>query len=150
MNERETEIRRVIRTLWVLWAAFLSAPVLYMAVGYLITRERGPALAAPGASGLLKPIFYAFGGVMLLGAFLLRRQLMGRAHREPYAAMMGLQAAMVTGWAMTEVVAILGLALVLLGRPLADAVPFVAVALAAIALQRPDADGVRRLLESTY
>jgi FtsH-binding integral membrane protein len=150
MSERETELRRMTRTLWVLWAAFLSAAILYLVVGFLVARGRGAASTPPGSVGQLKPIFYALGGVLLILAFVVRRQLMNRAYREPYAAMIGLQAAMVAGWAMSEAVAILGLILVLLGGSIAEAVPFIAVTLAAIGLQRPDGDGLRRHLDALH
>jgi hypothetical protein len=47
-------------------------------------------------------------------------------------------------------VAILGLILVLLGGSIAEAVPFIAVTLAAIGLQRPDGDGLRRHLDALH
>ena len=74
---------------------------------------------------------------------------MRRAYREPYAAMMGVQAAFVIGWAIAEAMAILGLMLLLVGGSLGDAAPFIALALAAIALQGPSEDGLRRRLDGS-
>jgi len=148
MSERNLEGRRMSRTLLVLWLAFLAAAALYLAVGFLIGRGRGTGITPPVRPELLRIVFYAVGGMMLIVAFVLRRQLMSRAYREPYAAMVGLQAAMVAGWAVSEAVGILGLVVILLGGTFLDGLPFILAAFLAIAIQRPDADELRRRLDA--
>lgn len=145
MNTNEQDLKRLGRTLWILWGAFLSAPIVYLVAGFLISSGRGSAYVTPAQVMSLRPIFYALGGVFLLAAFLIRSRLMARAYAEPYAAMMGVQAAFVAGWAIAEAVAILGLVLLLMGGNLGDVVPFMALAFVAIAVQRPGGDSLRRL-----
>lgn len=148
MSERDGELRRMSLTLRVLWIAFLTAAILYLLVGYLITRGRGVGIAPQVRPELLRLVFYGVGGMMLIVAFVLRRQLMGRVYREPYAAMIGLQAAMVAGWAVSETVGILGLVVILLGGAYADGLPFILAALLAIAVQRPNTDELRRRFDA--
>jgi hypothetical protein len=147
MIDRDAEMGRMTRTLWILWGAFLSASVLYGVVGSLITRGRSTGIELPVQPGLFHGILYGVGGLLLVTAFVLKGRLTRRAYREPYAAMIGLQAAMVTGWAVSELVGIIGLVLVVIGGSLTAALPLVLASLIAIALQRPNTAGLRRRLE---
>ena len=151
MDERELEVARMTRTIWIIWGAFLTAGVLYLAVGYLITQGRRSApLAEPEYLNDLRTIFYALAGILLLGGFWLRRRLMNRAHSEPTAALIGAQAAMVVGWALSETVAILGLALVLLGGRWQVGLPFIGLAFVAIVLQRPETERLRSSIDAIH
>lgn len=147
MIDQDAEMGRMTRTLWILWGAFLSAAVLYGVVGTLIARGRSAGIQLPAQPGLFHGIAYGIGGLLLVMAFVLKGRLARRAYREPYAAMIGLQTAMVTGWAVSELVGILGLILIVVGGSIAAALPLILAALIAIALQRPDTEGLRRRLE---
>jgi len=138
MNESDQERARVTRVLRALWIAFLGAPVIYLAVAFLMLRGRQEGFIAPPALRILKPVL-AFAGVLLLaGAFFARRALLARASADRTSALLGLQVALLVGWTMTEAVGVLGLLLVVLGGGLSVALPFLLVSFGALVWQGPD------------
>ncbi len=136
-SEVKNDVEGMIRVLTLLWIAFLAATVAYVGVGALIHRSRGEAGMSHVDLRLVRPVFWIAGTLGLGIALLLRRRLLARAFRDGDAALIGVQSALVVGWAAVETVALIGLVLILLGGSLIDAAPFFLASFLVIARQRP-------------
>lgn len=133
----KSDFEGMARILRVLWVAFLAATIAYVGVGALIIRSRGEAGPSRIDLGLVRPIFWIVGALGLGMALLLRRRLLSRAFHDGGAALIGVQSALVAGWAATETVALIGLVLIFLGGSLIEAAPFFLASFLVIAWQRP-------------
>lgn len=150
MLEGDTHIEGMARVLHWLWVAFLAATILYVVVAYMLLRSRAPGVAPAIDTRAVRPFFWIAGALGLGFALLLRRRLLTRGFRDADAALIGVQSAMVVGWAAVEAVAIVGLVLVILGGNLLDGAPFFLAAFLTLAWQRPSAEWLRERIEEFH
>ena len=116
-SEIESGVDTRLRTMRILWAAFVASVGLYALVAYLAA----PVNEAGGAGGEESPliyIFFALGLSSIAASYLLRQNFYGKAERERQPALV--QTGLIVALALCEVAALLGLvALFALGNPLA-------------------------------
>lgn len=140
---RDGELEGMTRILRILWVTFLAATIAYVGIAFLVIRSRGTGAVLRLDLRPVKPIFWIVGALGLAMALLLRHRLLSRAFRDGDAALIGIQSALVVGWAATEAVALIGLALIFLGGSLIDASPFFLASFLVIARQRPTSAWLR-------
>jgi hypothetical protein len=116
------------RTLRLMWAGFLIAPVAYLVVGWVAA----PSLTANSFPQPLTPILVLFG----LGSVVLGNVLPGRlAAARP-------QTLLIVRWGCFEIPAVLGLVLLFFSGQLLAVVIGAGVSLALIAKSRPETAGL--------
>lgn len=135
-------------TLRILWMAGLSAPLLYLVLGWVLSRSVAPVGRADAmhpapdrASGAPMALVGLLGGVALLQTVLmlpLRQRLAALVQFDPLRFF-------VVRFAMAESIAAFGLVLFLLGRSWVALIAFVGWALALMVLIRPLADDAAQL-----
>jgi F0F1-type ATP synthase membrane subunit c/vacuolar-type H+-ATPase subunit K len=114
-NEIDAGIDARLRTLRILWAAFVASVVLYALVAYFAA----PAPASPGGEqSPLIYVFFALGLFFVAVSFGLRQNFYGKAERDGQPGLV--QTGLILALAFCEVAALLGLvALFVLKNPLA-------------------------------
>jgi hypothetical protein len=140
--------RRGVRSLWVIWSAFVAAALFYAVLAFFLHGSLSTTAHPPKDPGFLRYFFYAAGGVAFAGSFFLRRHFDGRSFPDAPAAMRGTMTAMVAGLALMESVSLFGLVLVVLGGSTADAVPLLAAGVGGVLLQRPNPAGLDERIRS--
>jgi len=134
MDREET--RPQLRTLQLIWLAFMGAAVIYAVIGGMLARQ-----AAPGE--LAGPVVAAFAVAAMASAaagFALPPRMLARVRGHDLSlgeVIPRYQSAMVVGWACFEAVALLGLVLTLLTGEVLPVLSGAAVSVALLLAGRP-------------
>jgi len=101
----------------------VAAPIASALPVYAIITEvlsRGPAVEPPAFFGTLRIAFFVIAGVMIFMATIVKGIMVRNAPADPVARLARLRTATLTALAMSEVPAIFGLVLVIVGRARPD------------------------------
>jgi hypothetical protein len=124
---------------WIVWAALAASVLIYFGVALSGLFGSGP----PAGASWLPTLFGAAGVTAAIAAHLLWRRATGAglpAHRQGAGApglVSALGAGLLAAWALDEAIAVLGLALALLGYLREDWFLFFVVSLALLLAHRP-------------
>ena len=116
-NESDAGIDARLRTMRILWAAFVASIAVYALIAYLVAPV-AEACDTLGEESPLIYIFFALGLSSVAASYALRQNFYGKAEREGQPALV--QTGLIVALALSEVAALLGLvALFVLRNPLA-------------------------------
>lgn len=127
-------------TLYALWFAFLTAPVAYLVIGWILSRDAAPQ---PYPQAVLAAMLLFATGAVAVGVLAPDRVLRG-ALKEPAddaAILAAYQTARIIRWAAFESVGIAGLVLTVLTRQVLPVALGATIGIVLNALSRPDPDG---------
>jgi F0F1-type ATP synthase membrane subunit c/vacuolar-type H+-ATPase subunit K len=152
------ELRKGLRTLWVIWAALLASLFIYIFICHFFGAEIRTHAAPDFPGGLFKKILYGVVLATFMLAYFLRKLMVsgrfsgsqgsllkpaGPSRQPPYLAKYTM--AVVVSLAFSESMGIYGLVLFFLGEDLQTLYTFIAISALAMIYFRPKMEELERL-----